>query len=183
MVLCAAQLLWRWGIYDRWLNEPIEQRFIDLCTLAKVSIILLPESHFGYYLHCRSPYPYADDTMEEMLNQLEQEEAGLTTDRGLEGAPAEVQTFKIYLTNAFRDRYDKIYGSLTLNKPMTAAHRERKRTGRPSHIDSQSMGRLLKGRQELNTFLQVGRFNLNSITHGLQTIFMAGLCRGPLWDT
>ncbi len=32
---------------------------------------------------------------------LHKEEAGLTVDRSLEGAPADVQTFQIYLTGQF----------------------------------------------------------------------------------
>ena len=37
------------------------QRFIDLCTIAKVSVLILDAPYHGYYLHCDSPYPHADD--------------------------------------------------------------------------------------------------------------------------
>ena len=32
-------------------------RFVDLATMAKVSVLILDEKYHGWYLHCRSPYP------------------------------------------------------------------------------------------------------------------------------
>lgn len=32
-------------------------RFVDLATMAKVSVLILDEKFHGWYLHCRSPYP------------------------------------------------------------------------------------------------------------------------------
>lgn len=33
------------------------RRFVDLATMAKVSVLILDEKYHGWYLHCRSPYP------------------------------------------------------------------------------------------------------------------------------
>jgi hypothetical protein len=50
---------------------------------------------------CRSPHQYADGTMTELVSMLHKEEAGLTVDRSLEGAPADVQTFQIFMSGRF----------------------------------------------------------------------------------
>lgn len=36
---------------------PVCARFVDLATMAKVSVLILDEKYHGWYLHCRSPYP------------------------------------------------------------------------------------------------------------------------------
>jgi len=43
---------------------------------------------------------------------LHKEEAGLTTDRSLDGAPPEVQTFQIFVTGEWRTSFDKIKDAL-----------------------------------------------------------------------
>ena len=112
-LLCAlVQRLWRTIIYERYVSEPFEQYFVDLCTLSKISIIIMDETYHGWYLHCRSPYPFADGTMTDILDHLRKEEAGLTSDRSLEGAPKDVQTFEIHVSDIWRQKFDKIYDSL-----------------------------------------------------------------------
>lgn len=59
LLVSLAQHIFRFLIYDRYCSEPLGQRFIDLATLAKVSIFILDERYHGYYLHCRSPYEFA----------------------------------------------------------------------------------------------------------------------------
>lgn len=44
------------GMYGRWFSEPATSRFIDLCTLAKISMLALMDKYHGYYLHCRSSH-------------------------------------------------------------------------------------------------------------------------------
>jgi meckelin len=77
----SVQWLWKYLIYERFISEPPEQVFVDMCTIAKVSILLLDEPYHGYYLHCRSPHQFADGTMEELQEMLHKEGAGLTSDR------------------------------------------------------------------------------------------------------
>jgi hypothetical protein len=31
-------------------------RFVDLCSVEKVSLLLLPDRYHGYYLHCDAAY-------------------------------------------------------------------------------------------------------------------------------
>lgn len=58
----------------RYLGESPTQQFIDLCTVEKVSLMLLPDRYHGYYLHCDAPYEFADGTMEELVSRLEDEQ-------------------------------------------------------------------------------------------------------------
>lgn len=46
--------------------------------------------------------------MEVMSEQLDKEEAGLTTDRGLEGCVPGLQAFELFITATFRKKYDKV---------------------------------------------------------------------------
>ena len=43
---------------------------------------------------------------------LHKEEAGLTTDRSLDGAPPEVQSFQLFVTGEWRAAFDKIKDAL-----------------------------------------------------------------------
>src|SRR3546814_8753375 len=43
LMLSLIQIVWRWFVHDRYFGQPLAGRFIDLCTLAKVSVVLLPE--------------------------------------------------------------------------------------------------------------------------------------------
>jgi len=104
-----CQLFWNWAIYERYITEPPEQRFIDMCTIAKISLLVLIEPYYGFYLHCRSPHQYADGSMAELVEMMHQEEAGLTVDRSLEGAPANVQAFELFVSAEWRVYFDKIY--------------------------------------------------------------------------
>jgi hypothetical protein len=55
-LLSYLQYLWKFFISERYLGEAPERLFIDFCTIAKISVIVLDEQYHGYYLHCRSPH-------------------------------------------------------------------------------------------------------------------------------
>lgn len=62
----------------------------------------------------------ADVTMEIMSEQLDKEEAGLTTDRGLEGCIPGLQAFELFITSTFRKKYDKVSHPIPLHPhPLT----------------------------------------------------------------
>lgn len=83
LLLSGGQVLFKFVFYERYVAELPEQLFMDVCTLAKISVIVMDEKSHGYYLHCRSPHQYADGTMNEIQEMLAREEGGLTVDRGL----------------------------------------------------------------------------------------------------
>ena len=113
LCLSACQWGWKFFIWERFFAETREHLFIDLCTIAKVSILVLDEPYHGYYLHCRSPHQHADGTMVELIEMLHKEEAGLTVDRSLEGGPADVQSFRIFMSSEWRTAFSKIYQNLS----------------------------------------------------------------------
>jgi len=55
LLFSGVQWAWTWLIYQRYIGEPPEQVFIDFCTIAKISVLILDETYHGYYLHCCSP--------------------------------------------------------------------------------------------------------------------------------
>lgn len=115
-----------------------------MCTMAKVSCIILDERYHGYYLHCRSPYPFADGSMAEITDQLKQEEAGLMSGRGLPGCPPDVQSFEMFITLKWRKAYDKLYA---LRNSRSAASGSRVQ-------QSGSNTQLVKAGKKLTTFLK-----------------------------
>ncbi|RYH14239.1 hypothetical protein EON65_33915 [archaeon] len=159
LIISLAQYLFKYFIYERYISEPPEQSFVDFCTIAKVSIIVLDEDYHGYYLHCRSPFQYADANMLELIGFLQQEEAGLTVDRSLDDGPADVQTFQLFLSAEFRKEFNK-YNSV-LVQPMSLSE----------YIDNRrqqlSTQRQATSRSNNNNTLL--NFNLTNIRKGPRT--------------
>jgi len=141
LILSYGQYLWRFMIAERYLGEPPERLFVDFCTIAKISVIVLDEKYHGYYLHCRSPHQYADGTMTELVEMLHKEEAGLTTDRSLDGAPPEVQTFQIFVSGEWRTSFDKIKDAMVGADNMTVMMNE----GRNRAMERGAMAGAVRG--------------------------------------
>ncbi len=47
--------------------------FIDLCSVANISVLSLTHPQFGYYIHGRSVHGHADTNMNEMNQMLQRE--------------------------------------------------------------------------------------------------------------
>uniref|UniRef100_A0A8C6X5E6 Transmembrane protein 67 n=1 Tax=Naja naja TaxID=35670 RepID=A0A8C6X5E6_NAJNA len=98
-------------IYERFIEDKIRQ-FVDLCCMSNVSVFLLSERCFGYYIHGRSVHGHSDTNMEEMNMNLKREAENLCSQRGL--LPnTDGQTFQISISSKMRQLYDKIHESLT----------------------------------------------------------------------
>jgi len=157
LLIASAQMLFKWAIQDRYFTEPPTHSFVDLCTIAKVSVLILDEKYHGYYLHCRSQHEFADCSMLEIAKQLHQEEQGLTTDRGLPGCPERgLQTFEIYVTGEWKRQYNHIYRTM-MTEEMQGAHADassfllrvmRRRGGKPA------AEKLVRASRKLNAFLR-----------------------------
>ena len=110
LVLSKGQELWNFLVWERYFTEPKPLQFIDLCTVAKVSLLILDERYHGVYLHCTGSSAHADGDMDEIAEGLRQEAEGITTGgRGLDTHNEElkdVQAFEIFLTQKWRMRYD-----------------------------------------------------------------------------
>ncbi|XP_017967328.1 meckelin [Drosophila navojoa] len=59
------------------------QKFVDLCSLANISLFSLLEPGYGYYIHGRSPHGFADTDMSSMILQLQREAQNMCGRRGL----------------------------------------------------------------------------------------------------
>lgn len=79
--LCAygAQRLLEWAVVRRLMHcwspssSPSPRRFVDVCSVANVSVFVLRLETFGYYVHGRSPYGFADTDATALLMQLRRE--------------------------------------------------------------------------------------------------------------
>jgi meckelin len=56
--------------------------FIDLLSVANMSVFILDQSLHGYYIHGQSPSGKADMNMDELLKTLEEEGQGKVRNRG-----------------------------------------------------------------------------------------------------
>ncbi|XP_026561755.1 meckelin [Pseudonaja textilis] len=111
LLIAVIQVVYFSVIYERFIEDKIRQ-FVDLCCMSNVSVFLLSERCFGYYIHGRSVHGHSDTNMEEMNMNLKREAENLCSQRGL--LPnTDGQTFQISISSKMRQQYDKIHESLT----------------------------------------------------------------------
>ncbi|CAD5208899.1 unnamed protein product [Bursaphelenchus xylophilus] len=87
------------------------RNFMDLCSVANISVLALSHPLRAYYIHGRSVHGLADTDMLEMNTFLQREKENLCGLRGLE-SNSELQTFIACLPRAFRERLDELTGAL-----------------------------------------------------------------------
>lgn len=84
--------------------------FVDLCTLANCSMIMMYEHGYGFYIHGQAPWSSSDIPLDWMLRQL-QEEGGknntFSNTRALKNSPKDskakqIQTLQIFMPNELR---------------------------------------------------------------------------------
>ncbi|KAJ1524437.1 hypothetical protein ONE63_010934 [Megalurothrips usitatus] len=107
------QWLFLIGLYERFIKSFV-QDFVDVCSMANVSVFILSLENFGYYIHGRSVHGFADTDMQTMLGQLQREEDDLVGHRGLLPA-TEQQTFQMMIPSQLRACYRKVMAPLTLS--------------------------------------------------------------------
>jgi len=84
--------------------------FLDLCSVANISVFLLESSLHGYYIHGQSPLGKADINLTELLQFLEEEGKGKIRGRGLtEDENDNLQSYEMYLSYTMRNIYDGLY--------------------------------------------------------------------------
>jgi meckelin len=99
-------------VFDRLYLDDLLQ-FVDIISMANISVFILDFSYHGFYIHGRSVHPFADTNMSEMSSYLKKEESNLVTKRGLNAT--DQQTFEVFLSKTFRELYDKIHSVLMSN--------------------------------------------------------------------
>ncbi|EPB67741.1 hypothetical protein ANCCEY_13168 [Ancylostoma ceylanicum] len=131
-------------VVERMILDPFHN-FIDLCSIANISVLSLTHPLHGHYIHGRSVHGRADTGMAEMNEFLQKERDDLCGFRGLEPT-SHLQTFTVCLPTAFRTRYDEI---------MTTARNAITQT-RLTGLDQTTakMAATVRAHQQMNTFLR-----------------------------
>ncbi|XP_072013761.1 meckelin-like [Amphiura filiformis] len=157
IIIGLVQWLFFTLIYERFVEDAL-QNFVDLCSMANVSVFVLANNNYGFYIHGRSVHGFADTDMKEMRTQMKREEDNLCGQRGL--LPnSDQQTFEMLLPTKFREQYNKIYQPL-----QGAVARIEGQRGRPTAGGDQGNERLNQAYATMNKFL------CTFIDHGMRDI-------------
>jgi meckelin len=113
-ILAGGQWAWNYFFWERYISEPKAQQFLDLTTVAKVSVFVLDAEYHGWYLHGDAPFSHSDDTMNQLTQHLINESMSESIGRGLEIDHPDLQTFQMWLTPAFRNAWH----SVNTGKPL-----------------------------------------------------------------
>ncbi|XP_011298940.1 meckelin isoform X2 [Fopius arisanus] len=81
--------------------------FVDLCSVANISIFILIHEYYGYYIHGRSVHGFADTDLLTVSKDLKREEDNLCAHRGLIPGSTD-QTFVLCVSKTFKSFYDSI---------------------------------------------------------------------------
>ncbi|KAL1129664.1 hypothetical protein AAG570_012609 [Ranatra chinensis] len=162
MVYCLVyviQLLIMVGFYQRYIKNRI-QEFVDVCSLANISVFILSLPNFGYYIHGRSAHGFADADMGTLRNQLYREAEDLVGHRGLVSG-TDHQTFQLLIPSRLRCVYTSLLSEVCEflgNLPQTIW---RKPTGKSGvqHID-----------HIMNSYISLNRFLAGFIEHALKDL-------------
>lgn len=95
-----GQRIVTFAVTERYVKNSIQQ-FIDVCSLANVSVFMLLYDSYGFYIHGRSPHGFSDTDMCSMIMQLRREEDNVCGRRGLL-LNSEQQTYSILVPKNLR---------------------------------------------------------------------------------
>ncbi|PAV79671.1 hypothetical protein WR25_24920 isoform B [Diploscapter pachys] len=122
--------------------------FIDLCSVANVSVLSLTHPLHGYYIHGRSVHGTADTGMGQMNDFLQRERDNLCGHRGLDVSTPDLQTLYVNLPQGFRKRYDEIVSMARQLSTTTATVISR------NDAATTRVAGLVQVHAEMNNFLQ-----------------------------
>jgi meckelin len=106
MSIALGQVIYFRLIVHRFFDDPAGT-YVDLLSLSNLSLIVLDQRYHGYYLHGRSVHCNADTSMGELIKQLQSEQDGRVSKRGML-ANSDEQVFEVFVTKAFRQKFDQI---------------------------------------------------------------------------
>eukprot|EP00928_Gymnodinium_smaydae_P011929 TRINITY_DN14360_c0_g1_i5.p1 TRINITY_DN14360_c0_g1~~TRINITY_DN14360_c0_g1_i5.p1 ORF type:complete len:504 (+),score=121.65 TRINITY_DN14360_c0_g1_i5:207-1718(+) len=89
----TAQLLFS-RIASIWCGNDLKD-FVDVCSVANVSVFFMDEPFHGYYIHGKAPSGRGDWCHTDLLKVIHDESQGIGFHRGL--APEGMQTFEFYM--------------------------------------------------------------------------------------
>ncbi|CAL8069107.1 unnamed protein product [Calicophoron daubneyi] len=85
--------------------------FADLCTVTNISVFLLSQANFGYYIHGRSPTGRSDIDLGGLITMLAMEKDGVAPRRGIT-ADSDDHTYRMALPTAMRKAFNRLYAPL-----------------------------------------------------------------------
>lgn len=112
LLVAFVQWLFFTLFYERFFEDKVRD-FVDLCSMANISVFIMHQAQYGYYIHGRSVYGKADTNMKEMFEMMKKEEKDLVGQRGL--LPnTEQQTFVMTLPRKLRLKYEEVLLAVAL---------------------------------------------------------------------
>lgn len=111
IVVCLVLHVLEFQIYYRFVKVHPLQAFIDLCSVSNISVMVLLEPQWGFYIHGESIHAHADVSVEEFQENLFFEAQGNLPTRGL-GGNAQCQTFEVFLSTVARQYLNVKYAEL-----------------------------------------------------------------------
>ncbi|XP_065347535.1 meckelin [Cloeon dipterum] len=119
IVAYVVQWLVVTGFFERYVSNSVQQ-FIDLCSVANISVFIMSHENYGFYLHGRSAHGSADTDMQSLGEQLKREQEDMCAHRGLVPG-CEQQTFEMALPPKMRAFCRRVTAPLD----TTSGHRSR----------------------------------------------------------
>ncbi|CAF4483081.1 unnamed protein product, partial [Rotaria sp. Silwood2] len=95
--------------YQRFVEDRIIN-FIDLCSISNISVFILTDNQYGYYLHGRSPHETTDVNVKDMMLNLKRESEEKIGRRGLE-PNSDDQMYIVKVDRTFRSQYELLLRS------------------------------------------------------------------------
>lgn len=89
-------------LYYRFIVVNPFQAFVDLCSVSNISVLILLEPMWGFYIHGRTIHAHADVSMDELQRNLALEAEGNLPVRGL-GGQSKCQTFEVFISPYMRE--------------------------------------------------------------------------------
>lgn len=154
LLISFAQELFIVIIYERYIENKL-QIFVDLCSMANISVLIFKFSLHGYYIHGKSVYGEADLDMKSLFDNMKREEGDLFPKRGLEPS-SECQTFEVRVTSKFRLNYNSILE--TFDDTANSHSRNHKSTNR------KKTEHCIKAHEQMKAFLNI------FLQHGLKEL-------------
>lgn len=110
LMVATVQIAYRRAVHEPMVKCAVRE-FVDLCSVANVSLFSMLYPRYGFYVHGRSANGSGDCGLVEMNVLLEREERDLCSRRGL--LPnSDQQTFVLVLPKIINDYYRKLLSRL-----------------------------------------------------------------------
>ncbi|KAK7114529.1 meckelin-like [Littorina saxatilis] len=149
IVMAVVQWIFFTFIYERFVEDKVQQ-FVDLCSMSNISVFVMANSHFGYYIHGRSVHGKADTNIREMAEMMKREEEDLCGKRGLV-PDTEEQTFMMSLPKRLRVKYEQVYLPAALENAGAVSRMEQGKSG--SRLAGSAKEKSIEAYNMINKFL------------------------------